>query len=106
MSIADRFPKRIPGKLILGGAALAVIALFSTRALAEPPTAATKPNPPTIDSNGDGKADAWDRNADGKADAWDANGDGKPDSWDDDFDGVADPAPKPTPTATPSPQSR
>jgi hypothetical protein len=33
--------------------------------------------PPTIDSNEDGKPDAWDR--DGKPDRFDNDGDGKPD---------------------------
>lgn len=47
---------------------------------------------PTIDSNGDGKPDAWDRDGDGKADAWDLDGDGKPDAVDEDRDGKPDPA--------------
>lgn len=46
--------------------------------------------PPTIDSNEDGKADAWDRDANGKADAWDVNDDGKPDVFDDNGDGRPD----------------
>ena len=46
--------------------------------------------PATIDSDGDGVADAWDRNSDGSADAWDTNGDGKPDLFDDDGDGKPD----------------
>lgn len=58
--------------------------------------------PPTIDSNSDGKADAWDRDGNGKADAWDVNDDGKPDLFDDNGDGrpddrdiKSDPAPPP-----------
>lgn len=46
--------------------------------------------PPTIDSNEDGKADAWDRDGNGVPDAWDVNGDGKPDKFDDDGDGKPD----------------
>lgn len=45
---------------------------------------------PTIDTNNDGKADAWDRDNNGTADAWDTNGDGKPDKYDDDGDGKPD----------------
>jgi hypothetical protein len=46
--------------------------------------------PPTIDSNEDGKPDAWDRDGNGSPDAWDTNGDGKPDKMDDDGDGKPD----------------
>ena len=46
--------------------------------------------PPTIDSDGDGRPDAWDGNGDGKADAWDRNGDGQPDAWDRNGDGQPD----------------
>lgn len=46
--------------------------------------------PPTIDSNEDGKADAWDRDGNGVPDAWDVNGDGKPDKFDNDGDGKPD----------------
>jgi hypothetical protein len=58
--------------------------------------AASAPSPenkipaPTIDTNKDGKADAWDRDANGKPDAWDINGDGKPDQLDNDGDGKPD----------------
>ena len=57
--------------------------------------------PPTLDTNEDGKPDAWDRDANGVPDAWDTNGDGKPDVLDNDGDGKPDkdvkakPAPKP-----------
>lgn len=47
-----------------------------------PPTTTEQAPPATIDSNGDGKMDAWDRNGDGKADAWDTDGDGQPDKAD------------------------
>lgn len=47
---------------------------------------------PTIDTNGDGKPDAWDRDGNGTADAWDTNADGKPDVYDNDGDGKPDPA--------------
>jgi hypothetical protein len=45
---------------------------------------------PTIDTDKDGKADAWDRDANGLPDAWDVNGDGKPDLFDDNGDGKPD----------------
>lgn len=45
---------------------------------------------PTIDTDGDGVADAWDRNGDKKPDAWDTDGDGKPDLLDDNGDGKPD----------------
>jgi hypothetical protein len=46
--------------------------------------------PPTIDSNEDGRPDAWDRDGNGTPDAWDTDGDGKPDKMDDDGDGKPD----------------
>lgn len=45
---------------------------------------------PTIDTNGDGTADAWDRSGDGKPDAWDTDADGRPDLLDDNGDGKPD----------------
>lgn len=48
--------------------------------------------PATLDTNNDGKADAWDRDSNGTADAWDSNSDGKPDQFDDDGDGKPDKA--------------
>jgi hypothetical protein len=51
----------------------------------------------TIDTNADGKADAWDRDGNGSADAWDTNADGKPDKYDTNGDGKPDsdsPAPR------------
>lgn len=60
---------------------------------ARPPASAEVPvPPPTLDSNGDGKPDAWDRDGNGTADAWDSNGDGKPDQFDNDGDGKPDAA--------------
>ncbi len=54
--------------------------------------------PPTIDTDDDGKPDAWDRDANGVPDAWDTDGDGKPDVVDNDGDGRPDgPMPAPTP---------
>ena len=35
---------------------------------------------PNVDTDADGKPDAWDTDGDGKADAWDKDGDGKPDA--------------------------
>jgi hypothetical protein len=45
---------------------------------------------PTIDTDGDGKMDAWDRDGDGQPDAWDSDADGKPDLLDDNADGKPD----------------
>jgi hypothetical protein len=78
-------------KLLFAGAALGWLAVGSV-AQAAAPAQPTTPAP-TIDSNSDGKPDAWDRNGDGKADVWDLDGDGKPDAIDDDGDGKPDPAP-------------
>ncbi|MDM7957168.1 hypothetical protein [Blastomonas sp.] len=46
------------------------------------PATAEQAPPATLDTNGDGVADAWDRNGDGQPDAWDTNGDGQPDKAD------------------------
>jgi hypothetical protein len=60
---------------------------------------------PSLDSDNDGKLDAWDRDANGVADAWDVNGDGQPDQVDDNGDGKPDdlknPAPAPEPATPP-----
>lgn len=45
---------------------------------------------PSIDSDGDGKADAWDRDDNGMPDAWDVDGDGYPDMLDENGDGRPD----------------
>lgn len=102
-------------KMLAGGAMFAVALPLSVAAeTPAPPTAnepVTAPSPSTtgtaaeappqqapadgthhstpvpVDTNGDGRADAWDRNGDGKADAWDLNADGAPDAWDEDGDG-------------------
>ena len=58
---------------------------------------AKPPPPPTIDTNKDGKADAWDRDANGLPDAWDTNGDAKPDLFDDNGDGKPDEGKAPPP---------
>lgn len=77
-------------------AAMALILPFAVGAVhATEPTKTASPAdtptpPPTIDSNGDGKPDAWDRDGNGKADAWDTNGDAKPDLFDNDGDGKPD----------------
>lgn len=58
---------------------------------------------PTMDTNKDGKMDAWDRDGNGMPDAWDVNGDGQPDQLDNNGDGKPDddkasaPAPAPAP---------
>jgi hypothetical protein len=75
---------------------------FGTALAAADPDAAAAPpasgqdaaTPATLDTNNDGKADAWDRDSNGTADAWDTNGDGKPDKFDDDGDGKPDKAPR------------
>jgi hypothetical protein len=56
---------------------------------------------PTVDTNKDGKADAWDRDANGVPDAWDVNGDGQPDQVDDNGDGKPDDQVAPAPAAEP-----
>lgn len=56
---------------------------------------------PTIDTNGDGKPDAWDRDANGVPDAWDVDGDGKPDLLDNDGDGRPDGEKAPPPPEEP-----
>jgi hypothetical protein len=70
---------------------------------AEPMTAKTPP-PPTIDTNKDGKADAWDRDGNGIPDAWDVNDDGKPDLLDNNGDGKPDEDKAPPPPAEESGQ--
>ncbi|MEJ5975908.1 hypothetical protein WG901_04635 [Novosphingobium sp. PS1R-30] len=44
----------------------------------------------TLDTNADGKPDAWDRDSNGTPDAWDTNADGKPDRYDTNSDGKPD----------------
>jgi hypothetical protein len=58
--------------------------------------------PPTMDTNKDGKPDAWDRDANGVADAWDVNGDGQPDQVDNNGDGRPDDAKAPPPSPEPA----
>jgi hypothetical protein len=84
-------------KLVASKFALAlVLPLTAGAAFAAAPeggaSAAQDPasTPATLDTNNDGKADAWDRDSNGTADAWDKNGDGKPDKFDDDGDGKPD----------------
>jgi hypothetical protein len=77
--------------LLLAAAGLGLFLFGAVVKAAEPAPQPTPAIPaPTIDTNGDGKPDAWDRNADGKADAWDLDGDGAPDAVDDDGDGKPD----------------
>jgi hypothetical protein len=79
------------GALIAAGALAATPALAQEMAPEAPVTEAPAPDagmpaeqapPATIDTTGDGVADAWDRNGDGQPDAWDTNGDGQPDKAD------------------------
>lgn len=80
--------------VILGIAVLSTTGVAYAQTDPAPTTTSKAPEssvpPPTIDSNEDGKADAWDRDANGTPDAWDVNGDGKPDKFDDDGDGKPD----------------
>lgn len=71
---------------------------------AEPMADKKLPPPATIDSNKDGKADAWDRDANGIPDAWDVNDDGKPDLLDNNGDGKPDDPKAPTPPVESSEQ--
>ena len=75
---------------------------------AEPMAEKKVPPPPTIDTNKDGKADAWDRDANGIPDAWDVNDDGKPDLLDNNGDGKPDEekAPPPPPESSGEPENR
>jgi hypothetical protein len=75
----------------------------TTDKMSAPPQASEKVSPekavppPSLDSNNDGKLDAWDRDANGVADAWDINGDGQPDQVDDNGDGKPDDMKNPAP---------
>jgi hypothetical protein len=60
---------------------------------------------PTIDTNADGKMDAWDRDANGTPDAWDVNGDGQPDQVDDNGDGKPDGQVPAAPASDPAPDA-
>ncbi|MEO1044828.1 MAG: hypothetical protein AAFX04_05250 [Pseudomonadota bacterium] len=63
----------------------AVSAVALAASLAAAPAVAQDDYPPaTIDTNGDGVADAWDRDGDGQPDAWDTDADGKPDLFEQD----------------------
>lgn len=91
-----------PYKLSLSGATAALALSFGMTAVyahAQDPAGsapgAEAPAPPSVDTDKDGKPDAWDRDANGIADAWDTDGDGKPDKFDDDGDGKPD-SKKPT----------
>ncbi|WP_156313540.1 hypothetical protein [Erythrobacter sp. SG61-1L] len=78
----------------MSGAFLALVFTIGTPAwpllAAETNAGAVAASPPTIDSNGDGTADAWDLNGDGKPDAWDSDGNRLADTWDTDADGTPD----------------
>lgn len=70
------------------------------------PVADKLPPPPTIDTNKDGKADAWDRDANGIPDAWDVNDDGKPDLLDNNGDGKPDEEKALPPESSGEPENR
>lgn len=87
---ASKTLRRLAPYLVTAGLGLSVAA-----SAAEPESPDENPPEipaPTIDSDGDGIADAWDRTGDGQPDAWDTDGDGQPDRLDDDGDGQPDPA--------------
>jgi hypothetical protein len=77
-------------KLLAATAMAAALIAAPSASFADNHAGGSGDNPPTIDSNGDGKPDAWDTNGDGRADAWDTDGDGKPDKVDGDGDGRPD----------------
>ena len=88
-------PKRVALSILSASALLvfsgtAVAHMAENAAKAKPATADGQAPPPTIDTNEDGKPDAWDRDANGVPDAWDVNGDGKPDVMDNNGDGKPD----------------
>lgn len=70
----------------------ALLPLAFTAAQAGEPAKAGASPAATLDTNGDGKPDAWDRDGNGTPDAWDTNADGKPDAYDNNGDGKPDPA--------------
>lgn len=81
--------------MFLGSAALGLAVIAApTIAGTTQDAGMSSDSPATIDSNADGKPDAWDTNGDSRADAWDTDGDGKPDTVDGDGDGKPDAAPK------------
>lgn len=86
-----KHPRRMTPYLITAGVGISM----ATAAVASPEDKSKEAMEseipaPTIDTNGDGTADAWDRSGDGKPDAWDTNGDGRPDLLDDNGDGKPD----------------
>jgi hypothetical protein len=92
----SKYNNRVAISVATAIAALSIGGLANAQGAPKPsePTTAPAPEgtvpPPTIDSNEDGKADAWDRDGNGVPDAWDTNGDGKPDAMDNDGDGKPD----------------
>jgi hypothetical protein len=93
----------IPGTAIAAGKqAKADDKMSADKASPEKP-ASDKPTPtPTMDTNKDGKPDAWDRDGNGVADAWDVNGDGQPDQVDNNGDGQPDDGKAPAPPSEPA----
>lgn len=94
--------------LLIPGAALGAFMIPLSAAYAQSPEAGPldtqpveAPAPVPHDTDGDGKADAWDRDGDGRLDAWDTDGDGQPDTFDDDGDGAPDTPPAPPPPSEP-----
>lgn len=84
-----------PLRFFAKAAALGLLPFAFTAAQAQDTAAAGTPqagggSAPTIESNRDGKPDAWDRDGNGTPDAWDTNADGKPDAYDADGDGKPD----------------
>jgi hypothetical protein len=87
--------KRVALSILSASALLAVSGtamaqMTDKKSEAKPATGDGQVPAPTIDTNEDGKPDAWDRDANGVPDAWDVNGDGKPDVMDNNGDGKPD----------------
>lgn len=102
-------PKHRPKHQVAAALALFFVLPFAAGLVraaetAPPAPIPDKPPPPTIDTNNDGKADAWDRNGDGLPDAWDVNADGLPDLLDDNGDGKPDDKRAPPPPDDGSPE--
>ena len=88
-------PKRVALSIFSASALLAYSGIAMAQktekiSQAKPAATETQIPAPTIDTNEDGKPDAWDRDANGAPDAWDVNGDGKPDVVDNNGDGKPD----------------
>ncbi len=99
----------LPNKIMAAPENEPVASTQTDTSTASPPSdvaVETKIPPPTMDTNGDGRTDAWDRDSNGVADAWDTNNDDKPDALDNDGDGKPDMKKKEPAAAIPETQPR